>query len=62
MTKQPDSHYVCVVVRGGSWAPTNTDCRSAFRHWHRPNLRLANLGLRPVAFVAGRGRGLKRHE
>jgi formylglycine-generating enzyme required for sulfatase activity len=41
------------VVRGGSWADSGRNCRSASRIWYQPTYRLNHFGFR-VALVAAR--------
>ena len=36
------------VVRGGSWFVNARFCRSAYRSWFEPGIRLVNLGFRPA--------------
>jgi len=40
------------LMRGGSWLSTSGDCRSAYRNFIHPNLRLNFLGFRVVCGLA----------
>jgi len=40
------SEYIDMVLRGGSWCGDAEHCRSAYRHWDGPGIRLSNLGFR----------------